>query len=296
MSLRLFLERIVHSSQYPIQQHLVAALLNQIRIEREGYAINQSSVKGCLHVFLTLNNESQVQVYKADFEPSFLQESAAFYKEEGNILSESISVPEYLQRVSTSFAAAMKLKHLQVESRLTSEENRTKFMICAASWDALRAILEDHLITNHVPTILSGLEAMIETDSINDLSRLYRILYMVSTGIPSLRRSLKDSISHRGKNVNEASLRIGEPEGDADEGAEDVPKGKGKGKEKPPGAMTYALSVAHKWVEDVLALKDKFDRILKNAFNSDVGIQTAFNEVRDLSLTEYTDIELFSGL
>lgn len=101
MSMRLFLDRIVHSSQYPIQRHLVATLLNQIRIEREGYAINQSSVKGCLHIFLSLNDESQKQVYKIDFEPSFLEESAKFYRDEGNALADSLSVPEYLQRVST---------------------------------------------------------------------------------------------------------------------------------------------------------------------------------------------------
>lgn len=162
---------------------------------------------------------------------------------------------------------------------MTSEENRTNFMICAASWDPLRAILEEHLITNHVHTILGGLEAMIENDSINDLSRLYRILSMVSTGIPSLRRTLKDSITRRGREVNDASLRMGQPDGDADEAMEDALKGKGKGKEKPPGATTYALSVAHKWVEDVLGLKDKFNRILKNAFSNDVGVQTSIIEV-----------------
>ncbi|KZV87176.1 Cullin-domain-containing protein [Exidia glandulosa HHB12029] len=260
MSLRLFLERIVHSSQYPIQRHLVATLLNQIRIEREGYTINQSSVKGCILIFLTLNDESQKQVYKTDFEPLFLDESAQFYKAEGNSLTGILSVPEYLQRV---------------ETRLTSEENRTNFMICAASWDRLRAIIEEHLITNHVQTVLGGLEAMVEHDNINDLSRLYRVLSMVPTGIPSLRRALKDSIAQRGKEINDASLRIGQPDGDADEPTD--PKGKGKAKEKI-GAAGYAQNVAHKWVEDVLALKDKFDLMLKLGLNADVGIQASIFE------------------
>ncbi|EJD48922.1 Cullin-domain-containing protein [Auricularia subglabra TFB-10046 SS5] len=261
LGLRLFLERIVHASQYPIQRHLVATLLNQIRIEREGYAINQSTVKGCLQIFLTLNDESQRQVYKTDFEPVFLQESASFYEAEGDTLTQSLSVPEYLQRV---------------DSRLTSEENRTNFMICEATWEPLRAILEEHLITSHVPTILGGLEPLLDTDNTNDLSRMYRILAMVPTGVSSLRRAVKESILRRGREVNDASLRIGAAV-EGDDEAVDDPKGKGKAKEKAPGPG-YALTVAHKWVEDVLAIKDKFDRILKTAFNNDLNIQTSITE------------------
>jgi hypothetical protein len=75
---------------------------------------------------------------------------------------------------------------------------------------------------------------------------------------------------------------------------DDVPvkeeKGKGKGKAVAGSAASAgaaagasaqapALAQAVRWVQDVLDLKDKFDRILEQAFQGDKSIQISINEV-----------------
>lgn len=93
----LFLKQIFRP---PIQQHLVTAVLKEIRLERDGYTISRSTVKGCVDVMLQLDDDSGESVYKRDLEPALLRESEAFYKAEGERLMESCDAPEYLRRVS----------------------------------------------------------------------------------------------------------------------------------------------------------------------------------------------------
>ena len=168
---------------------------------------------------------------------------------------------------------------VQVESRLTSEEHLTNYMLSPATWAELRDILEQHLITEQIPFMLGGLENMFEHDAMDDLSRLYRLVRQVPTGIPSLKRVLKDSITHRGRTINDGNSNVIPEADDAEMADEDgATKGKGKGKEKAAPA-SQAFVAAQAWVEEVLVLKDKFDRILKTAFGSDHMVQASMIEV-----------------
>ena len=119
---------------------------------------------------------------------------------------------------------------------------------------------------------------MIDLDKKEDLSRLYRLFITVPTGLPTLRRALRDSIVRRGKEL--ASIgSVGGADGDGDDEVEDV---KGKGKAKAPNTGAQTLQLALKWVQDVLDLKDKFDTLWTQAFRSDREIETGMNEVSSL--------------
>ena len=90
-----------HMIKPPILQHIVSALLSQIHIEREGYAINQSAVKSCVDVLLQLaDSKENTTVYKRHLEPAILKESEVFYRDEGSKLLEMYDAPEFLRRVS----------------------------------------------------------------------------------------------------------------------------------------------------------------------------------------------------
>lgn len=122
---------------------------------------------------------------------------------------------------------------------------------------------------------------MIDLDKIEDLNRLFRLFTKVPTGLPTLRRALKDSVLRRGKDINQSSIATDVAE-DIDIDVDDAdatttgPKGKGKGKARaPPQTLTLAL----KWVQDVLDLKDRFDRLWKQAFQSNREVESALNEV-----------------
>lgn len=99
--LQLFVDRIIRSPVYPIRGHLINTLLAQIQVERDGYTINRSAVKGCVEVLMELQDlKETATIYKKDFEPVFLRESELFYQNEGERLIQSCDAPEYLRRVS----------------------------------------------------------------------------------------------------------------------------------------------------------------------------------------------------
>lgn len=120
----------------------------------------------------------------------------------------------------------------------------------------------------------SGLDVMIDSDKIDSLSRLYRMFLKVPAGPPTIRRSVKDSVVRRGKEIN--MMNAG-PASDEPEVEGDSAKAKGKTKARPTGQQT--LSLALKWVQDVLDLKDKFDNVWRQAFGSDRDLESGTNEV-----------------
>jgi hypothetical protein len=89
-------------------------------------------------------------------------------------------------------------------------------------------------------------------------------------------------VEDRGKAINDSA---NEPEPGPSAGVDqdmdaDV---KGKGKAKPTSTPSAALSSALRWVQDVLDLKDKFDKILDDAFGGDKSVQTSINLVCSMS-------------
>ncbi|KAG6817343.1 hypothetical protein H0H87_009942 [Tephrocybe sp. NHM501043] len=262
--LHLFLKHIIRP---PIQQHICSAILNQVQFERDGSSINRSPVKGCVDVLLSLEvDESSLTVYKRDLEPAFLRESEAFYKAEGLKLTESCDAPEFLRKV---------------EARFESEDSRTHHYLARPTALPLRQILKDHLLTPHITGVISmpnsGLDNMIDTDKTDDLSRLYRLFVSVPTGLPTLKRSLKESVARRGLEINQTSS--GEIEdGDVAVGVEDEGN-KGKGKVRSTASKaTQKLELALKWVQDVLDLRDKFIAVWERAFNKDREVESSLNE------------------
>jgi cullin 3 len=102
MGLELFLEHIIKP---PIKDHIIDAILSQVQHERDGYVIHRSTVKGCIDMFLTLEiDKADTNVYKRDFEPTFLKKSEAFYFKEGNELVALLDPPGFLRVVSYIFA------------------------------------------------------------------------------------------------------------------------------------------------------------------------------------------------
>lgn len=123
---------------------------------------------------------------------------------------------------------------------------------------------------------------MINGNKLEDLARLYRLFIMVPTGLPCIKRALKDSIAERGKEINRVSLGIdgGDMEVDiVNNDQSEIAKRKGKGKGRPAATTSQTLSLALKWVQDVLDLKDLFDSVWRSAFDNDREVESALNEV-----------------
>lgn len=273
-------------------------MLVQVQTERNGFVINRSAVKGCVDIFLQLRESPDTpDMYKRILEPPILRESESFYKAEGEHLLETCDAPEYLRRVRMTHNLCSHIAHfVQVEERFYAEESRTHHYLSSQTYGILRKILEDHLLTAHLTTILSmpnsGLDVMIDTDKKEDLSRLYRLFVMVPNGLATIRRALRDSIVRRGKELAVVNTTTGD-DGAGDDDSEDV---KGKGKVKATNAGAQTLQLALKWVQDVLDLKDKFDTLWTQAFRSDRDIETGINEVRSAVQNYWHDSQSLQGV
>jgi cullin 3 len=149
------------------------------------------------------------------------------------------------------------------------------------------------LLTQNLSTVISmpnsGLDVMVDLDKLDDLNRLYRLFIMVPNGLPTLRRSFKDSILRRGREINLASTSVDAGQ-DVDDGdLNDVETTKGKDKSQGRAAAgPPTLALALKWVQNVLDLKDKFDCIWRRAFENNRELESSLNEVGALFCTTCT--------
>lgn len=127
----------------------------------------------------------------------------------------------------------------------------------------------------------SGIDIMLDLDKHDDLNRLYRLFVMVPNEMPTLRRSFKDSILRRGREINIASTNVDAGGQDVDDGdLNEAETTKGKDKNQGRGATgPPTLSLALKWVQNVLDLKDKFDCIWQLALESNRELESSLNEV-----------------
>lgn len=166
-----------------------------------------------------------------------------------------------------------------MDKRFTEEILRAQRYLTSQITPLLEGILEEALLTPHLTTVIympnSGMDTMIDTDKIQSLTLMYKLFKRVTTGISTIRKAFKGSITRRGNEINSDSEFdiMEEPAG-----AEGGSKGKGKAKSRATGAQT--LQQALKWVQEVLELKDKFTRVWSEAFNSDRELETAMVEVR----------------
>jgi cullin 3 len=100
VGLTLFLTHIIRSPKHPIHTHLIATLLSQVQLERDGETITRSTVRECVDVLLRLTDDRDGKnVYLSDFEPEFLRRSGEFYRLEASEMLESGDAGLYLRNV-----------------------------------------------------------------------------------------------------------------------------------------------------------------------------------------------------
>lgn len=278
--LQLFLSELIRSTQYPVLTQLTSTILRLIRMERNGTAINRSAMKQCIDVLLTLRDSTvkatlESTVYKMCLESEVLSESESYYSGRATEMLDVHDLSEYMRLV---------------EGFINAEQDRTHSYLSFHTSAPLQHILISKLLTPYTARLLRGpdsvvpetssasaskpdtaLDRLVDAERTEDLARLLRMFMLPpeEAGIKLLRQRLKESIIGRGKAINE----------ECDEGSS-APAQNTEGK-KPAEvgtAKSTVVQTAIKWMSDVLALKDVFDRLLTNAWGGEVSIQTAINE------------------
>ncbi|ORZ13252.1 Cullin [Absidia repens] len=266
MGLDLFRDKIIRSEKYPIQHHLITAMLNQIQLERHGDIIDRSAIKQAVTMLSELTDPTTKDtVYVTDFETRYLETSTSFYQVESqNLTNSQYDAPEFMRKVS---------------NRLDEEEERTHHCLSMVTEPKIRNIVETQLIANNLKTVMempnSGLENMLNTDKYQDLLRMYKLFSRVSNGLNEMKSEISNYILQRGSDINQQI--------NADTPAISMTSAKQKATNAPGGG---GAQPAIRWVEQVLGLQSKFDRILDISANKDKAFQTAFNEAFEQFINE----------
>ncbi|OAA74039.1 cullin-3 [Cordyceps fumosorosea ARSEF 2679] len=273
-TIALFRDHILRSclskdSQNLVVDIVIAVMLDQIDMEREGDIIDRALIRSCSRMLSSLyeaEDENEfTKLYLTLFEPRFLENSQEFYRRE-------------CQELLVAADACRWLRH--TKKRLEEEKDRCGTTIEPETETKIASIVDQQLIVKNLDEFLnmegSGLRWLIDNEKSEELSILYKLVGRVDDRKTSLQTILQKRVVEMGIEIEDTLQNTDfsvPPEGEEGIGE----KGIGEKGEKPKAlpASSQQTAAAIKWVDDVLALRDKFDTMCTNCFQSDLIIQTA---------------------
>jgi len=256
-----------HDTGYKVFDILNATIIDQINMEREGDVIDKALLRSCISMleclFETDEENEKERLYLTTFEPYYERTSRDFYRAECEKLLREADASAWLR---------------QTQRRLAEEAARCQTTVSPLSKEKIAHVIDEELISNHLEEFLqlegSGIRAMIDNDRIEDLRILYSLISRVDEKVTPLRNALAVRVMDLGneieQNLNNTDFSIAQ----APAGEEAAGDGE-KSKPKPLTASAQLTAAAIKWVDDVLCLKDKFDRLWVECFDRKPIVETA---------------------
>lgn len=258
-----------------------------IRIERDGEQFSQDLLRAVTDMMCELREVSNDDrkgegepIYKSWWQEKFLESTREYYTLEAETNVERLSAPEYLERV---------------DRRLKEEKDRIQQYLHPTTEPLLFSLLDHVLISQNLQAVVdhpnAGLATLLAENRYTDLARMYRIFGRVGEGRSVMARAMRVWIVEQGQKIVDtlgtAQASTKPAAGASGENMdEDAPADtKGKGKEQATsaaapvaGTAAHALGLALEWVNTVLELKDKMDKILVESFEKDRIFQNAIND------------------
>ncbi|KAL1900588.1 hypothetical protein Sste5346_002311 [Sporothrix stenoceras] len=229
-----------------------SVLLDQINMDRDGEIVDRPLLRSCVAMLEALYETDEEQeddkLYLTMFEPQFLEATTTYYKAECERLLRDGDTRAWLR---------------QTRQRLREEHDRCGHTVSQETMQKTARVLEQELIAAHLEEFLamdgSGLKTMVDDERLDDLSILYELVSRVESKHAVFRSALQVRIVELGVDIEKA-LR----ETDFQVAGE-----------APLSASAQQTAAAIKWVNDILDLKEKFDRLWKECFQKDLAIQSA---------------------
>lgn len=251
---------------------LTRIILDQIQMDRDGESIDQHLIKSNIYMLEGLyESEQEVEeekLYLHSFERSFLQQSAEFYREEGERMLKESDAGQYCRHA---------------KRRIDEESDRCRSTLAESTTPKIQRVVENELIRNKMKGLIemdSGVQFMVDNDKFHELGLIFDLEARVDPKKMELTRAMQKIITEMGTNVNNAAIAASQAQQSAGPAAEDAmaaDDGKKKDGSGSAKAINQQTLAALKWVEDVLALKDRFDNIIETSFASDQTVSTAIN-------------------
>ncbi|KAJ3131094.1 Cullin-3, partial [Physocladia obscura] len=277
--LDLFRDVVLHSENFPIRDRTIETLLHLILLERQGDVIDRFSIKSIIDMFLSLNStdaratsettQSTITTYEHDFEKYFLATSRQFYVLEAAALLQSCDAKTFL---------------IKIESRLNEEDARVSAYLSIDTGPKLSKILENVLIESNVAAVIemenSGLVVMLTNNNVEDLARMYRLFERVPNGHTSMRESISHEIQRLGKSINELHGGIPASDGLLQKSSSllNISAGSSTTGENAATAISVTTANPIKWVEALLEVKERFDKLIETAFAKNKSFINMIND------------------
>lgn len=271
-TIALFRDNILRSclnknSQSLVVDILIAVMLDQIDMEREGDIIDRSLIRSNSRMLSSLyeaEDENELtKLYLTLFEPRFLENSQNFYRRECQELLQIADASRWLKHTS---------------KRLEEERDRCGTTIEPETEPKVLSVIDQQLIVKNLDEFLnmegSGLRWMIDNEKADDLTILYDLVARVDPNKTALQGILQKRVIELGLEIEKV---LNNTDFSVPAEGEDGTGDKGD-KPKALPAASQQTAAAIKWVDDVLALRDKFDTMCSNCFESDLIIQTALGK------------------
>jgi cullin 3 len=234
-------------------------------MDRDGEKIDQHLIKANVYMLEGLYESDQEvedeKLYLRLFEPYFLDTSAAFYREEGERLLKESDASTYCK---------------EAKRRLDEESDRCRSTLSESTTTKIQQVVEDELIRHKMKGLIemeSGVQYMVDNDKLHELGLVFELESRVDSRKPELTKAMQSIVQGMGDAINNAAVTTSQAPPAQTAGQDDQDNdGKKAGNARQINQQTLA---ALKWVEDILRLKERFDKIWKTSFDSDQTISTA---------------------
>ncbi|KAI1609945.1 Cullin 3 [Exophiala viscosa] len=241
---------------------LETVVLDMIKMERKGEVIDRSLVRACCYMleglYETFSEEESTKLYLTSFEPKFLEASRQFYQDEGKALLAEADASTFCTHA---------------RRRLAEEMERCQQTISPISEPKIKAVVEKELISAHIRDIINmegtGAKNMLDNDRIQDLANVYGLIARVDPRKTALKDAVQKRVIELGTEINKAASVLSE----APPQSRTAPKSASEGKAAAEKTLSQQTQAAITWVEQILELKSKYDRIWIEAFRRDAVME-----------------------
>lgn len=267
----LFRDRVLRAPIRPdspttVADVLESTILFMIQLERADNIIERPLVRHCIQMleglYETIQEEESSKLYLSTFEPAFLETSKDFYKAEGRRLLEIGDATTFCRIAS---------------QRISEEQERCQYTLTMSTEPKVLEVLDNELIRTNIEEVVklegTGVRHMLDHNQLDGLRSVYSLNARVDPKKDALTRAVNQRVVELGKEINASSAVAAQAAAQPMKDANAEKKAeKSKEKEKPVNQQTVS---AIQWVDDILALKRRFDNVWEKSFLSDQGLQSS---------------------
>lgn len=280
--LALFRDVVIRNNSTPVGEPLYDLIIAEIQRERSGENIDRLAIKPVINMLEAFPNHKLEgeSLYAVEFEPRFQTATEKFFSEAATrLLEANRDASAYLHKV---------------RDWLEEETNRCTIYLAPSTLGISIPCVEKVLLTNRIETVLkldTGFIYWMENDKLDDLKLAYDLISLISDPTDQkicmkvIHDLLHDKVMTDGREINQRAITA----------SEDIKAARASGV-KDKSLLLNPTAVSIEWVEQVLTLKQKNDKILKTCFANNIEVQTSMEDAFAKFINENRRVAEFLSL